>query len=126
MALRRRRHGGGVRLARRLSGRAAPIDRRRAGRAAGWLEALASFEIALERDGALIDRGHAADVLGGPLTALRHLVELLAGDPLNPPLAAGEMVTTGTLTRAWPVAPGEAWRTAISGLPLDGIALRFV
>ena len=95
-------------------------------RAAGWLEALASFEIALERDGTVVDRGHAADVLGGPLTALRHLVELLAGDALNPPLAAGEMVTTGTLTRAWPVAPGEAWRTAISGLPLDGIALRLV
>ena len=95
-------------------------------RAAGWLEALASFEIALERDGTLVDRGHAADVLGGPLTALRHLVELVAGDAVNPPLAAGEMVTTGTLTRAWPVAPGEAWRTEISGLALDGIALRFV
>ncbi len=95
-------------------------------RAAGWPEALASFEIALERDGAPVDRGHAADVLGGPLTALRHLVALLAGDAVNPPLAAGEMVTTGTLTRAWPVAPGEAWRTEISGLPLDGIALGFV
>ncbi len=95
-------------------------------RAAGWLEALASFEIALERDGTLVDRGHGANVLGGPLTALRHLVELLACDAVNPPLAAGEMVTTGTLTRAWPVAPGEAWRTEISGLPLNGIALRFV
>jgi 2-oxo-3-hexenedioate decarboxylase len=96
------------------------------GQAAGWFEALATFEITLERDGALVERGHAADVLGGPLTALRHLVELLARDQVSPPLAAGEMVTTGTLTRALPVAPGETWRTVTTGLPLDGIAVRFV
>ncbi len=94
------------------------------GEAAAWLEALASFEIALERDGAVVERGHAANVLDGPLTALRHLVGLLARDPANPPLAAGEMVTTGTLTRALPVAPGESWSTEISGLPLAGIAVR--
>jgi 2-oxo-3-hexenedioate decarboxylase len=92
---------------------------------AAWLAALASFEIALERDGVLVDRGRAANVLDGPLSALRHLVGLLAQDRLNPPLAAGEIVTTGTLTRAFPVAAGEMWRTTLSGLPLDGIALRF-
>ena len=32
-------------------------------------------------------------------------------DVANPPLAAGEIVTTGTLTRALPVAPGETWST---------------
>ena len=30
-----------------------------------------------------------------------HLVEVLADDPFNPPLAAGEAITTGTLTRAF-------------------------
>ncbi len=59
------------------------------------------------------------------MSALRHLVELLADDAANPPLAAGEMVTTGTLTRAFPVAPGETWTTALSGVALDGISLRF-
>jgi len=93
--------------------------------AAEWLAALTTFEIALARDGAVVDRGEAEYVLGGPLTALRHLVALLASDSDNPPLAAGEIVTTGTLTRAWPVAAGERWRTAIDGLPLDGLAIRF-
>jgi len=90
-----------------------------------WLSALARFEIALERDGVPVDRGKAANVLDGPLSALRHLVALLAQDRLNPPLAAGEIVTTGTLTRAFPVAAAETWRTMISGLPLEGITLRF-
>jgi 2-oxo-3-hexenedioate decarboxylase len=90
-----------------------------------WIERLARFEIALSRDGAEVDRGRAADLLGGPLSALRHLVELLAHDKRNPPLAAGEIVTTGTVTRAFPVAPGETWRTRITLLPLDGISVRF-
>ena len=57
---------------------------------------------------------------------MRHLVEVLADDPVNPPLAAGEIVTTGTLTRAFPVAPGETWSTEPRGVALDGVAIRFV
>jgi 2-oxo-3-hexenedioate decarboxylase len=72
-----------------------------------------------------IDHGRSAAVLGGPLSALRHLVGLLARDPDNPPLAAGEIVTTGTLTRAMPVKPGETWSTALDGIALEGIRLRF-
>jgi len=91
----------------------------------GWLEALATFRIALWRDGETAGHGEAANVLGGPLSALRHLVDLLADDEHNPPLAVGEVVTTGTLTDAFPVAPGEIWRTELHGLPLDGIEVRF-
>ena len=94
-------------------------------RAMDWLRELATFEIDLERNGALADSGHAANVLDSPFLALRHLVELLAEDRLNPPLAAGEIVSTGTLTRALPVAPGENWRTRLRGLPIEGIELRF-
>ncbi len=90
-----------------------------------WLEALPTFTISLQRNGETIDRGAGANVLGGPLSALRHLVDVLAGDPVNPPLSEGEIVTTGTLTRAYPVAPGQTWRTKIEGLPLQGIEARF-
>jgi 2-oxo-3-hexenedioate decarboxylase len=72
------------------------------------LAGLSTFQIALARDGVEIDRGSAANVLGGPLSALRHLVELLAKDPANPPLVAGEIVTTGTLARAFQSPPGKA------------------
>lgn len=91
---------------------------------AAWERTLATFEIDLMRDGEVVARGRSANVLGGPVSALRHLVAVLATDPVNPPLAAGEIVTTGTLTRALPVASGQTWTTRLSGIALDGIALR--
>jgi 2-keto-4-pentenoate hydratase len=90
-----------------------------------WRNVLSDFNIELCCDGRVVDNGHAANVLDGPLSALRHFVGLLAGDPVNHALAAGEIVTTGTLTRAMPVQPGEIWSTALSGIALDGVKLRF-
>jgi 2-oxo-3-hexenedioate decarboxylase len=94
-------------------------------RAGEWLDTLASFDIELYCDGQLMDRGHVSNVLDGPLSAVRHLVELLSSDPDNLPLAAGEIVTSGTLTRALPVKAGETWTTKLNGIGLDGISLRF-
>ncbi len=90
-----------------------------------WSRTLASFEIDLKRDGVVVDHGRATDVLDGPVSALRHLADLLARDRSNPPLAAGEIVTTGTLTRALPVSPGETWTTDLVGVGLAGIGVRF-
>jgi 2-oxo-3-hexenedioate decarboxylase len=90
-----------------------------------WLQELTTCEIDLFRDGRLADHGHVTNVLGGPLSALRHLIDVLAHDEVNPPLAAGEIVTTGTLTRAFPVAPGQSWSTALTCAPLSGISIRF-
>jgi 2-oxo-3-hexenedioate decarboxylase len=95
-----------------------------AGSADRWLNTLSAFEIDLKRNGAVMDHGRAANVLDGPLNALRHLVELLAAEHDNPPLAAGEIVTTGTLTRALPVAPGETWTTELFGVALPGLSVR--
>jgi len=94
-------------------------------RADEWLRALTRFEVELSCDGRPMEHGHAMNVLDGPLSALRHLIELLARDPLNPPLAAGELVSTGTLTLALPAKPGETWTTTLKGIALDGISLRF-
>ncbi len=91
-----------------------------------WARELSRFEIDLFRNGAHVDHGAAANVLDGPLFALRHLAEALAEDPESPPLAAGEIVTTGTLTRAFPVAAGEEWSTKLTDIPLEGARIRFV
>jgi 2-oxo-3-hexenedioate decarboxylase len=90
-----------------------------------WSRTLSTFEIDLKRDGAVVDHGRATNVMGGPVSALRHLIDLLARDQVNPPLVAGEIVTTGTLTRALPVAPGQTWTTELTGVALDGICIRF-
>lgn len=94
-------------------------------RAAEWRRELATFTAQLFCNDALIDSGGGAAVLDSPLKALRHLVAMLAGDPHNPPLAANEIVTTGTLTKAFPVRAGETWRTAVAGIPLAGVTLQF-
>jgi 2-keto-4-pentenoate hydratase len=65
-------------------------------------------------------------VLGSPLRALAYLVDVLAAQPKFAPLAAGEIVTTGTLTSALPVRAGDIWSTVIEGIDVPGmeIALR--
>jgi 2-oxo-3-hexenedioate decarboxylase len=86
---------------------------------------LQAFTVTLARNGTEIETGRGTNVLDGPLSALRHLIGILADDPHNPPLSAGEIVTTGTLTRAYPVNPGETWSTSLSGIPLAGLSIRF-
>lgn len=88
-----------------------------------WQQALAGFEIELLCDDVVVDRGQASHVLDGPLFALRHLVELLGADPAAPALQAGELVSTGTLTRALPVRAGQTWSTRLNGLDLHGLDL---
>lgn len=90
-----------------------------------WQQELATFRAELYCDGKLRQYGGGALVLNSPLLALRHLVELLANDPYNPPLGAGEIISTGTLTLAMPIRAGETWTTRVRGIPLEGIALRF-
>lgn len=94
-------------------------------RAAEWRRELTAFEIELSCDGKAVDRGRGTNVLDGPLSALSHLVELLAHDKSNPPVAAGEIISTGTLTKAMPIKPGEIWSAKLSGIALEGVPVRF-
>jgi 2-oxo-3-hexenedioate decarboxylase len=41
------------------------------------------------------------------------------------PVQAGEIVTTGTLTAARPVSPGETWATRLDGIDLPGLSMTF-
>ncbi len=90
-----------------------------------WFKALSDFEIDLFCNDKQVDRGHARNVLDGPLSAMKYFIALLAKDSDNAPLAAGEIVTTGTVTKAFPVAKGETWRTAVRGLAIPGTEIRF-
>jgi 2-oxo-3-hexenedioate decarboxylase len=87
------------------------------------LEALPAAQAKLFKGDRLVDQGVGANVLGGPLTALAFLVDLLKRQPEAAPLRAGEIISTGTLTDAHPVAPGETWRTEVAGF--GGLTLAF-
>ena len=86
-----------------------------------WLAKLTEFEIALFRDGQEVDRGQAKNVLDGPLSALRHFIRGLREFPDARGVKPGDIVTTGTVTRAFPVKPGERWSTELIGLPLPAM-----
>jgi 2-oxo-3-hexenedioate decarboxylase len=96
-----------------------------ASRKSEWRRELATFQVELRRDGELSQRGGGSLVLDSPLHALRRVVELLANDTRNPPLAGGEVVSTGTLTLAMAVNAGETWTAKALGIPLDDITLSF-
>jgi 2-oxo-3-hexenedioate decarboxylase len=95
-------------------------------RLADWSQpagALAALDLRLSCGGELRDRGRGANVLDGPLTALRLWLAAMREQTPQAGVRAGDVVTTGTLTDAWPVQAGETWRTQIDDARLPGLVL---
>jgi 2-oxo-3-hexenedioate decarboxylase len=92
---------------------------------AGWGKALADFSVDLVCGDGPRAQGHASNVLGGPVSSLRFLVQELARYPASAPLSAGEIITTGTLTDALPAKSGQTWHTELRGIDMRGIRVRF-
>jgi len=92
---------------------------------AGVVESLRSFSVELSCGAVAKETGRGSNVLGSPLAALAHLVSVLASQPGSEPLNAGEIVTTGTLTAAYPVTAGETWETELRGIELPGLKVSF-
>jgi 2-oxo-3-hexenedioate decarboxylase len=86
---------------------------------------LAALAVDLACDGAHVETGRGANVLGSPLAALAHLVALLAQQGDAVALRAGDVVTTGTVTAAYPVRTGQRWRSQPAHPALAPLALAF-
>ena len=84
---------------------------------------LAALELGLSCDGSERDRGRGANVLDGPLTALRLWLQAMARWTPHWRVQAGDVVTTGTLTDAWPMVPGQTWRSHPDHPALAGLTL---
>jgi 2-oxo-3-hexenedioate decarboxylase len=85
---------------------------------------LAGLGLTLCCDGREVEAGRADIVLDGPLNALRLWVDAMAMQPEQWPIRAGDIVTTGTITDAAPLAPGQCWQTTLSDPRLPGMTLR--
>jgi 2-oxo-3-hexenedioate decarboxylase len=85
---------------------------------------LAALCVRLFCDGRQVDEGVGTNVLDGPLDALRVWVDAMHAQPERWPIAAGDIVTTGTITDAYPMAPGHVYRSELSDPRLIGLELR--
>ena len=81
---------------------------------------LASFSLDLSCDGTRIESGTGENVLGNPIAAITHLTKLLGSENR---LAAGEIITTGTITGAYSIAAGQSWQTTLSGIALPDLSV---
>jgi 2-oxo-3-hexenedioate decarboxylase len=93
----------------------------------GWThlaEDLAALCVELLCDGRVVDRGQGAVVLDGPLNALRLWIDAMAQHTPGWPIFPGDYVTTGTITDAWPLMPGQSWSTTLSDARLTALLLR--
>ena len=86
----------------------------------------AALTVTLHRDGQAVETGHATIVLDGPLNALRLWVDGMAEHTPGWPIRPGDIVTTGTITDAWPMQPGQRWHTSLSDVRLQGLTLATV
>jgi 2-oxo-3-hexenedioate decarboxylase len=90
---------------------------------AALAEDLAALRVELACSGAVKDRGVGSVVLDGPLHALKAMVVAMASTTPHWQLAPGDVVTTGTLTDAWPLAAGQRWNTLLSNPRLAPLEL---
>lgn len=98
-----------------------PVD---AGTIPHLTETLASFKLRLLKNGELVEEGSGRNSLRSPALCLAELATAVLRRT-GAPLAAGEYISTGTLTNPQPVAAGETWQAEADGLPVAGLTVTF-
>jgi 2-keto-4-pentenoate hydratase len=89
---------------------------------AALAEQLASFRVTLAKGDTVVAEGGGKNVLRSPALCLAELASARERAGL-PPLAAGDLVSTGTLTDNQPAAAGERWTARADGLPVRSVTV---
>jgi 2-oxo-3-hexenedioate decarboxylase len=90
----------------------------------GLVENLARFKVVLLKDGQVVQEGSGRNSLRSPALCLGELAAAIARQPGAEPLAAGEYISSGTLTESTAIAPGERWTAHVEGLDLPDLTLQ--
>ncbi len=85
---------------------------------------LAKASVALYRAETQLEVGVGGHVLDSPLHALAHFLKELRDCPGSTDIQAGDVVTTGTWTDAYPIESGQTWRASFS-LPRFSMSVNF-
>lgn len=88
-------------------------------RSAAFANALRDMQVVIRTDGAEVDRGLGADVLGHPLNAVIWLAQDLARE--GGALKRGDLVSLGSFSKLLPPKPGMAVEVGYRGLPGDPV-----
>jgi 2-oxo-3-hexenedioate decarboxylase len=86
-------------------------------------DALASFKLQLLRNSEPAEQGGGRNSLRNPALCVAELASAIARRPGAEPLAAGELISSGTLTESRLIAPGETWTATVDGLALPALTL---
>ena len=81
--------------------------------------------VSLYRGGKLEEEGTGANVLDGPVSAIRYLLSGLSKIKNQDFLSAGDIITTGTMTDAKPIYPNEKWSAKFDGVVEAELYLEF-
>ena len=81
--------------------------------------------VSLYRCGRLEESGSGANVLDGPVSAIRYLHSGLSKIKNQDFLSAGDIITTGTMTDAKPIFSKEKWSAKFDGVVEAELNLEF-
>ena len=77
-------------------------------------------------DHEVLEKGSGGNVLDGPISALKHLLDGISAEPSEISVKAGDIVTTGTLTDAKPLRVGQTWNGKYSGIINSSLSVEIV
>ena len=77
-------------------------------------------------DNKVVEEGSGGNVLDGPISALKHLLDGISAEPSEISVKAGDIVTTGTLTDAKPLRVGQTWNGKYSGIISSSLSVEIV
>tara|TARA_B100000787_G_C16168363_1_gene285077 strand:+ start:503 stop:1294 length:792 start_codon:yes stop_codon:yes gene_type:complete len=89
------------------------------------IQRLNDVKVILSLDGKINERGQGSNVLDGPISALHYLQHGIAQYDIEADLKSGDIVTTGTLTDAKPISPGQLWSANFEGLETMPLEVTF-
>ena len=87
------------------------------------IDALSSFTVTLKKNGETVATGAGKNSLKSPALCLGELGAAIAKQG-QPALAPGEYVSSGTLTEAQFLSPGDTYAAIADGIDLSGLTLR--
>ena len=90
------------------------------------VDQLAQLKVRLLKGGELVDEGSGKNALRSPALCVGELAAAISRQEGAEPLAAGELISTGTLTASHPVTSGDQWRVEVEGVDLRDLTLHVV